>query len=109
MVLTIIVVIIIIIIIIIVIIIIVIIIIMIMIIIMIIIITIIIIITNDARTHVKDPVVHVSIRWITETRKHCTQEFKKKRVAPYYGCSLSKGKAARISSALHWDQKSNLI
>ena len=26
-------------------------------------------------------------------------------VAPYYGCSLSPGKAARISRALHWDKK----
>ena len=26
-------------------------------------------------------------------------------VAPYYGCSLSPGKAAQISHALHWDKK----
>ena len=25
-------------------------------------------------THVKDPVVHVKVQWIRETRKHCTQE-----------------------------------
>ena len=36
------------------------------------------------------------------SRNHCTQ--KKSWVAPYHGCSLSPGKAARISRALHWTQ-----
>ena len=39
------------------------------------------------RMHVKDPVVHVRVRWIMERRKHCTQEKKEKRVAPYYDCA----------------------
>ena len=41
-------------------------------------------------------------------RKHENTAHRKKQknwVAPYYGCSLSQGKAARISHALHWDQK----
>ena len=37
--------------------------------------------------------------------KYCTQEEKTNWVAPYYGCSLSPGKAAQISHALHWDKK----
>ena len=41
------------------------------------------------RSHVKDPVVHVRVRWITEPRKHCTG--KNNWVAPYYGCTLSPG------------------
>ena len=58
-----------------------------------------------SRTHVINPVVHVRLRWITNTRKHFTQEntHQKTWVAPYYG-SLSPGKAARISHALHWDK-----
>ena len=36
-----------------------------------------------------------------ETRTRCTQG--ESWVAPCYGCSLSPGKAARISRALHWD------
>ena len=68
--------------------------------------------------HVKDPIsiCHKRVGLTasgTETRKHCTQEKKKKSwVAPYYGCLLSLGKAACISCALHWDKKvmlSNLI
>ena len=57
------------------------------------------------RTHVEDPVIHVIVRWITETQKHCTQETTQTNwFAPYYGCSLFPGKAARISRALHWDK-----
>ena len=58
------------------------------------------------RTHVKGPEVHVRVRWITETRKHCTQK-NNNWLAPFYGCSLSPGKATRMSRALHWDKKSN--
>ena len=39
------------------------------------------------------------------TRKHCTQEENNNWVAPYYGCSLFRGKTARISRGLGllWD------
>ena len=48
-----------------------------------------------------------------ETRKHCTQEKKGGKaswVTPYYDCSVSPRKEARISRALHWTGKlSNLV
>ena len=53
--------------------------------------------------HVKDPVVHVRIRWIMETLKHpaCTVGW----VARLYRSWLSPGKATRISHGKksHWD------
>ena len=65
--------------------------------------------------HVKDPIFicHKRVGLILiangmDTRKQSTQE--KSWVAPYYGCSLSLGKAAQIYRTLHWDKKlSNLI
>ena len=57
-------------------------------------------------THVKDPIsicrkeyASQPVVWIHE--QNCAQGGKG-RVAPYYGCSLSPGKAARISRAFHW-------
>ena len=37
----------------------------------------------EDHTHVKDPVVHVRVRWMPETRKHCTQGKTKK-----LGCAV---------------------
>ena len=49
----------------------------------------------STRAHVKDPVVHVRVRWIMETLKHpaCTVDW----VARLCRSWLSPGKAARIS------------
>ena len=59
--------------------------------------------------HVKDPISICRKRvgltaGGTQTWIHCTQE-QEIWVALYYICSLSSGKAAWISGALHWDNK----
>ena len=64
--------------------------------------------------HVKDPtsICRKSVGLTgggMHTRKHCIQGKKTSWIAPYCGCSISPGKASRISRALHWDKKSNLI
>ena len=60
--------------------------------------------------------IHVKVWGIMEITKtpHTGKNNKENNnwVAPYYGCSLSPGKAAQMSHALHWDKKvisSNLI
>ena len=63
--------------------------------------------------HVKDPVVHVRVRWIMETLKHtaCTVDW----VARLCRSWLFPGKATRIShvrnpsGAIHWSNKINKI
>ena len=61
-----------------------------------------------SRTHVKDPVVHVKVRWIMETRKSpaCTL-MSYCWVARLCCIWLSLGKATRISHGrnFHWDNK----
>ena len=59
--------------------------------------------------HVKDHIYRKGVG-LTAVGLENAHRRKKNLVAPpYYGCSLSPGKAARISCALHWDKKVTAI
>ena len=63
--------------------------------------------------HVKEPISICGKRasqlviWKHKNTAHRKKQ--KSWVAPYCGCSLSPGKAAQMSHALHWDKKTYLI
>ena len=69
---------------------------------------------GGAAPHGAPGVCTKGLTWVTNVsefsalRKHENTAHREKTttwVAPYYGCSLSLGRAARISCALYWDKK----
>ena len=62
---------------------------------------------NDHVRTLKIPQSMSRVWWITGNTNtlHTGYTFLKTWVAPYYDCSLSPEKAARISRAFHWDKK----
>ena len=61
---------------------------------------------KDKNGQVRTILIHVKVRWITETRKHCTHgKPKKEGKRRTAAARFFTGKAARNSSTLHWDKK----